>query len=144
MSEPAAKVGRPPKARRAIILVVDDELDVLMPLAQLLQRLIPTAQVYPAQSAREALDFLAERPADLVITDYRMPGMTGEELLKVLQTFPARPASILMTAYPSEGLANRAADQEVSTIITKPFDAQLMADKAVMLLRSGVAARGGA
>jgi CheY-like chemotaxis protein len=138
LGKPAGRPAGRSRRRRPVILVVDDELDVLLPLAKILEQLIPEAKVYPAQSAREALDFLAERPADLVITDYRMPGMSGEELVKVLQTMPSPPASILMTAYPSEGLAYRLSE-EVATIVTKPFDAQLMAEKARGLLQAGQA-----
>lgn len=128
------------KQESPIILIVDDELDVLIPLAEILQALIPHASIFAAESVPKALEFASRESVDLVITDYRMPDMTGEELLVILSQSVARPASIMMTAFPSEGLAYRAVnDSHVSAILSKPFDAAIMAEKAIQLLESRAA-----
>jgi CheY-like chemotaxis protein len=132
-----------PRTQRRIILVVDDELDVLLPLAGLLEQLMPNVRVYAAQSADEALAFLAQNQVDLVITDLRMPGLDGEHLLGVLNALRKKPASILMTGFPEPGAMFRCLNERhVGAIVTKPFDAVVMADTARRLLeeRRGVAA----
>ena len=123
------------RTQRRVILVVDDELDVLLPLAELLERLMPNVRVYAAQSADEALAFLAQNTVDLVITDLRMPGLDGEYLLGVLNALRTRPASILMTGFPEPGAMFRCLNErQVGAIVTKPFDAVVMADTAKRLL----------
>jgi Response regulator containing CheY-like receiver domain and AraC-type DNA-binding domain len=73
------------------MLVVDDECpiaDGLCEVFQSLERL--ELDVYKAYSAEEALDFLKENRADIVITDVRMPGMDGLGLLRELKaSWPA-------------------------------------------------------
>lgn len=125
------------RPRRRVILVVDDELDVLLPLADLLEKLMPNVKVYAAQSADEALLFLAQNTVDLVITDLRMPGLDGEHLLGVLNALRTRPASILMTGFPEPGTMFRCFNENrVGAIVTKPFDAVVMADTATRLLEA--------
>lgn len=131
--------------QKAVILVVDDELDVLLPLADILQRLLPNAAVFPAESARAALDFACDRRVDLVISDQRMPGMTGEQLLRVLGESRNKPATILMTAYPRPGLAFRAeTESNLQAMFSKPFDATVLAHKASAILDARLGRKGSA
>src|SRR5579863_464614 len=68
------------------VLLVDDEPDILFSLRGLLRR---EFELHTAASGREALDILAEHPMHVVMTDQRMPEMTGVELLaRVKQQFP--------------------------------------------------------
>ncbi len=58
--------------------------------------------VRTAADAKEALALFAAEPADLVVTDFRMPGMNGEELLLALRAVqPALPA-LIVSAYTNE------------------------------------------
>lgn len=124
-----------PRSSKRVILVVDDELDVLLPLAELLEQLLPNVTVYAAQSAKEALEFLGRSKVDLVITDLRMPGLDGEHLLGVLAGLHTRPASILMTGFPQTGPVFRCmSERNVGAVVTKPFDVVVMADTASRLL----------
>jgi|HubBroStandDraft_4_1064222.scaffolds.fasta_scaffold276524_1 CheY-like chemotaxis protein len=68
---------------RIVILAVDDEPDVL----QLLEWFLSDAglEVITASSGTEALERVAERPPDLIITDYRMPDMSGLTLCRRLR-----------------------------------------------------------
>src|SRR4051794_8144284 len=69
------------------ILVVDDDPDVLFALTETLTEAGYT--VYGAHDGIEALDAIAERRPDLIITDLLMPTMTGFELLGALHEDPA-------------------------------------------------------
>lgn len=65
------------------ILLVDDEVFILRALERLLRRV--GYDVYTAQSAMQALDVLAVTPCQVVISDYRMPAMNGEQLLREIK-----------------------------------------------------------
>ncbi len=81
-----------------VILFVDDEPDVL----ELLRRTFPAADGYEALTARdadEALAILAERDVDLLVTDQRMPRMTGVELVERARAIRPDLCAILLTAY---------------------------------------------
>jgi CheY-like chemotaxis protein len=123
----------PPKG--PIIVIVDDELDIVLPLSESLRVAIPAARIFPAQSASEALDFIRDNHPHLVIMDWRMPGLSGLELADVLRQMRRPPATILMTAHPSKGLAYQALNEHgFSAIFSKPFDPEVMAKTAMTLL----------
>lgn len=78
------------------ILFVDDEPHVLRGLGRLLVEWEDRWDVLFATSGAEALEQLATRPADVVVSDMRMPGMDGAELLNaVRQMYPATVRVIL-------------------------------------------------
>jgi CheY-like chemotaxis protein len=109
------------------ILVVEDDPSARASITLLLR--IDRHAVTEAQDGREALDLVSRHPFDLVVLDYAMPGMQGEEVaLGIRCIAPALPI-LMVTAY-SEKL--RAADMPgVNAILGKPF--------AVDELRSAIA-----
>lgn len=104
------------------ILIVDDEADVRNSLAQLLGAELPDVTIHTASGPQEALAFLAERHADVMLVDYRMPSMDGLELLARVAPEHPDTVAILITAFPSLDLALRAVnDRHVRFFMTKPF-----------------------
>ncbi|UCC25210.1 MAG: sigma-54-dependent Fis family transcriptional regulator [Gemmatimonadales bacterium] len=90
------------------ILVVDDDERIRASLPGALQDEVD--QVRVAESGERALAELAEHPVDIVLTDVRMPGMDGLELLTLLRQRLPNVSVILMTAYddlPTVALAMR-------------------------------------
>lgn len=83
-----------------IVLLVDDEAHVLSALHRGLRR--EPIRIETARNAREALEWLAEHSADLVISDQRMPGMSGIELLKTIRTRWPDVQRILLSGWTSE------------------------------------------
>lgn len=67
--------------KRLIILLVEDEPDVRSFLVRALARVAPHADVHVACDGIEALEDIAKSPPDLIVSDHRMPRMTGLELL---------------------------------------------------------------
>ena len=81
-----------------VILFVDDEPDVL----ELLRRTFPAKDGYEALTAPDgaaALEILRRRPIDLLVTDQRMPGMTGVELVEAGRQLVPDLCAILLTAF---------------------------------------------
>jgi response regulator RpfG family c-di-GMP phosphodiesterase len=106
-------------ARR--LLIVDDEQNILSSLRRLLRR--ESYELVTASSAEEALQAMEEQPADVVISDYRMPGMTGTELLREIQNRWPDTVRIVLSGY-SEVNAIIAAINEgwIYKFITKPWN----------------------
>jgi DNA-binding NtrC family response regulator len=103
----------------AVILVVDDEKMVRSPLARNLAS--AGYEVREASSADEALQLLSTAGVDLVITDIRMPGTDGIELLRRAKATSPDLEVIVMTAYASVETAVDAMKSGARDYITKPF-----------------------
>jgi len=67
------------------ILFVDDEENVLSALGRMLRSRRNTWDLRFALGGQEALNMLAQQPADVIVTDMKMPGMDGSELLRIVQ-----------------------------------------------------------
>lgn len=103
------------------LLVVDDEPDNLDALERIFRK---RYRFLRANSAAEALDILKNEPAlDLIITDQRMPNMTGVEFLE--QTLSSHPKTvrILLTGYTEiESIIAAVNQGHIFRYITKPWD----------------------
>lgn len=107
-------------ARIPLVVVVDDEPAVLRALERLLRR--EPCEVVTTQEPRDVLTLAGLRTVDLVVTDHRMPGMTGAELVVALAaTAPATPA-IVLTGYPDASDIPADARVLVRRVIPKPWD----------------------
>jgi CheY-like chemotaxis protein len=103
------------------ILIVDDEPKVRFFLKESLESLGSDYAVSPVASAEDALAALAHAPYDLVVTDLRMPGMNGLDLLsRVRHDRPLMP-TILITAYGSDEVAAESRRLQTTRYFTKPF-----------------------
>lgn len=111
-----------PPARAQSILLVDDEPDILDSLQTILERHLPGVKVRTALSGPQALDLLKAEPADLIVTDYKMPSMNGLDFLEEASRVAPGVPRILVTAFPDLDIALRAINQAgVEHFITKPF-----------------------
>ena len=106
------------------ILIVDDDKGVAFFLREHLLEAQAGYQVETADSSEEALEIMAQRPFDLVITDLRMPGMDGLELMEEIRQISPRTRLILMTAYGNERIERTAYQLGACQYITKPFRVQ--------------------
>ena len=102
------------------VLVVDDEKNYLIVLEDLLEE--DGHEVLTASSGLEAIDLIRENPVDTVLTDIKMPAMSGMELLKEIQTIDPDLPVILMTAYAEVDQAVAAMKNGALDHIQKPFD----------------------
>jgi two-component system response regulator AtoC len=102
------------------ILIVDDENNVRRVLSTLLEQAgFATTR---AESGDIALDLVRSQDPDLILTDLKMPGMDGMQLLEQLQhAFPEIPV-IMLTAHGTVENAVEAMRRGAHDFITKPFD----------------------
>jgi two-component system NtrC family response regulator len=102
------------------LLVVDDEGSQRTVLAGFLKK--RGFDVKMAATAEDALAAAQAGPVDLVLTDLRMPGMSGVELMKALRRLNPEIAVIVMTAFGTVASAVDAMKHGASDYLTKPID----------------------
>lgn len=104
------------------VLVVDDEADLTQSICDYLSKSIPGIECLGATSGEKALELLAKERIDLIIADYKMPGMDGLTLLREARRQRGDLACVLITAYPDVDLAIKAVNEaHVSAFVTKPL-----------------------
>ena len=107
------------------ILFVDDETKVLQGLQRMLHPMRHKWQMAFVQSGREALDALAEQSFDVVVSDMRMPGMDGCEVLtEVMRRYPET-VRIVLSGYSDKETILRSVGP-THQYLAKPCDSELL------------------
>ncbi|MEN6441351.1 MAG: sigma-54 dependent transcriptional regulator [Syntrophobacter sp.] len=106
---------------REAVLIVDDAVDLLRGLKRLIEPELD-CRVILAESAHRALQLMMEQKVGVVLTDIRMPGIDGMELLERIKSAHPETSIILMTAYGSIDQAVDALKKGAYDFITKPLD----------------------
>jgi len=101
------------------ILVVDDEKNYLLVMATLLED--EGFKVLTAESGEHALKLMESAPPDLILTDMKMPGIDGIELLSRAKAIQPELPVIMMTAFGTVEKAVEAMKRGAFDYITKPF-----------------------
>ena len=102
------------------ILIVDDEPENITLLTHILGE---EYSLFEARDAKAALDLLRKHEPDMILTDQRMPGITGVELLERSRAVRPDCVRMLVTAYPDVNDAIQAINRgHVQRYIAKPFD----------------------
>ena len=113
---------------RLQILVVDDEPTVRQAIKLLLRHV--GYEVEAVDGGEAALDLMQQRAFDVVITDFSMPGMYGDQLAaRIRQQSPGQPI-IMVTAYAQEFKVFGQPYANVDALILKPFTLQEL-DEAI-------------
>ena len=103
------------------VLLVDDEESVRNALRRVLER--EGYSITSVGHPTKALEVLAREPVDVLITDERMPGMTGMELLTLVRDRYPDTLRIILTGHADLGVAIKAINQgEIYRFLTKPWD----------------------
>lgn len=111
------------------ILVVDDEREILFSLRGLLRR---DFEVYTAESGAEALKILQQHPVHVILTDQRMPEMTGVELLSKARGDYPDAVRIVFTGYADiKSVVDAINKGRIYRYLTKPWDP----DELIAVLR---------
>ena len=102
------------------VLVVDDDPAVGLVLGALLRQ--AQIECETVTSGAAALEVLRRRPCDVVVSDVRMPGMDGMELLSAVRALDRELPVVLLTAHGSVPLAVEAMRRGAADFVLKPFD----------------------
>jgi len=138
-------VGTPGVRRGAtrVVLVVDDDPVSLESLKDILQASLPGVEAVTAASGADALRLLAVRRVDLIITDYRMPGMDGVAFLRAARAQAPDTPRVIITAFPELDAALRAINEAgVEAFLTKPFAPGTVIDVVRSILLDAARRRG--
>jgi len=103
------------------LLVVDDEPDLLRTITRWLAAGADDFSITTAPNAEDALDLIRRQPVDILLTDVRLPGIDGIELVeRVLAGWPETRV-VVMTGLPSPDLQSRAIKGGALHFMRKPF-----------------------
>jgi DNA-binding NtrC family response regulator len=118
------------------LLIVDDEINLLKVLAASLKN--SKREIDTARSGEDALRLIKEKTYDLVISDFKMGGMSGEELLEKTKTLLPDVPFILLTAHGTIELAVNAMRKGAHTYLTKPVNLDLLESMVNDILVQGI------
>ena len=110
--------SKPDKPEAFRILLVDDDLDLLDTTSALLE---DDAQVLTATNGEQALRMVAEHQIHVVCADFKMPGMTGVDLLRKVREVDSRLIGILITGFREQLPKGVAGDPAIFALLYKPY-----------------------
>jgi nucleotide-binding universal stress UspA family protein/ActR/RegA family two-component response regulator len=111
---------RPFLEERPTVVCVDDEPLIRQALYRLLRR--EPYELYLAETPEEALEYAGAHSVDVVITDQRMPGMSGLELLREMRKSAPEVAGLILTAYPESVAVEDPSELPIPPLFVKPWD----------------------
>ena len=117
---------------RSKILVVDDEAVIREGVKRILER--SDMEVATSSGGRAALAMMQETDFDLVVTDLKMPGMNGIEVLKAIKVLQPEVPVIIITGYSTVDTAVEAMKNGAFDYIAKPFTPDQLTEKVTKAL----------
>ena len=107
-------------ARAPVLLLVDDEERILSALRRTLRR--EGWELITAESGAEALETLASRGVDAILSDHKMPGMSGLALLERAAQLRPTAVPMLLTGWPGAVTEEAREKLGLFALLTKPWD----------------------
>ncbi len=108
-------------ARTRTLLLVDDEENILSALKRLLRR--DGYEILTALGAEQGLELLASHPVDVIISDQRMPGMSGVEFLRRVKTLHPETVRLVLSGYTDlQAVTDAINEGAIYKFLTKPWD----------------------
>ncbi|RMH69930.1 MAG: response regulator [Gemmatimonadetes bacterium] len=115
------------------ILIIDDERIFTFLLAEELSE-NPNYVVHTTHSGEDALKMMQHQTYDLLISDLKLPGISGLEFISVAKKVSPQTKVILMTAYNVHKMEQRIRDLGVDEYIYKPFSMSRLSELVVRVL----------
>jgi diguanylate cyclase (GGDEF)-like protein len=110
-----------PATWQRTLLLVDDEANVLAALKRLLRR--DGYHILAAGSAEQGLELLASHRIDVIVSDQRMPGMTGVEFLRRVKTLHPDTTRLVLSGYTDlQSVTDAINEGAIYKFLTKPWD----------------------
>jgi diguanylate cyclase (GGDEF)-like protein/PAS domain S-box-containing protein len=103
------------------LLLVDDEPNILSALKRLLRR--ESYEILTAASGKEGLQLLAKNEVDVIVSDQRMPGMTGVDFLRTVKTLHPETVRIVLSGFTElQSVTDAVNEGAIYKFLTKPWD----------------------
>lgn len=109
---------------RHVVLCVDDEPAILAALRRLLRN--EPYEILTTDQPDRALKWVDTRDVSLVISDQRMPGMLGTELMERVSLRSPSTARIILTAFPASTVSSPGLRHRTDCMISKPWDSGML------------------
>ncbi|MBD8634133.1 EAL domain-containing protein [Oxalobacteraceae sp. CFBP 8755] len=107
--------------RQPTLLLVDDEPNILAALKRQLRG--TGLRILTAPGGREGLALLAQEPVDVIVSDQRMPGMTGVEFLRAVKTSHPDTVRIVLSGFTElQSVTDAVNEGAIYKFLTKPWD----------------------
>jgi CheY-like chemotaxis protein len=110
------------KLRHMKILLIDDDEWIRDSLSIFFEA--EACPIVSVETAEEGLEMLRSQNYDIIITDYKLPGMDGIEFLRQIQESQKNALKIMITAYKTEMVVQEAKKAGVHHLIAKPFTSE--------------------
>lgn len=111
------RMHKPPRT----LLLVDDEPNILAALKRFIRR--DGYQILTASSGQEGLDLLARHEVDVIVSDQRMPGMTGVEFLRAVKTLYPETVRIVLSEFTElKSITDAVNEGAIYKFLTKPWE----------------------
>lgn len=112
-------------ARERTILLVDDEENILAAMRRVLRR--EGYRILTANGGSEGLELLATTPVDVIVSDQRMPNMTGVEFLRQAKALYPDTVRIVLSGYTElQSITDAINEGAIYKFLTKPWDDELI------------------
>lgn len=92
--------------------------------------------IHAVESGEEALDALSENPVDLIVSDLRLPGMSGFDLLRTTREEHDPPSFLVITAFGTISQAVQALKEGADDFLTKPLDLEHLSVRVSRILEN--------
>ncbi len=108
------------------VLIVDDATFVRDMVKRAMRQIVPDAELYDAVDGTRAVALIKQKTPDLILSDWEMPEMSGDQLLKWLRSQPEFTSTpfIMITSRGDRNHVLEAVNAGVSDYISKPFTAE--------------------
>jgi len=121
-------VPEPPSADQRTLLLVDDESGIRAALTRMLRG--DGYRILTASNGAEGLEVLAVNPVQVIISDQRMPGMSGTEFLNVVKELYPDTVRIILSGYTDIEVVTESVNRgAVFKFLTKPWDDDLLREQ---------------
>ena len=120
------------KLRKMKILLIDDDEWIRDSLSIFFES--EGCYLEALETAEKGLEALKKQPYDIIMVDYRLPGMDGLDFLKQLNEVYPNVKKILITAYGNSALISEAMQVGIQDFIEKPFTTETIEASLSMLI----------
>lgn len=122
-----------PLLRKHAVLCVDDEPAILAALRRTLAK--EPYELLMTESPWHALEYVETRPISLVLTDHRMPELSGVDMLHAVHERSPETTGVILTGFPGSFHESREREAAIRCVLVKPWEPRELSRTLRLLLR---------